>query len=64
VEVFEAKWKTVYNRSLLETLGIPVGGGGAAHSKWWAEAYKLRNNAVHRGMAVAAKEAELAVTRS
>lgn len=63
-ELFEAKWKTVYNRSLLETLGVPVGAGGAAHSKWWADADKLRNDVVHRGMAVAAEDAERAVARS
>jgi hypothetical protein len=63
-EVFEAKWKTVYNRSLLEILDVPVGAGGAAHSMWWADAYKLRNDVVHRGTAVAAEEAERAVARS
>jgi hypothetical protein len=63
-EVFEAKWKTVYNRSLLETVGVPVGAGGAAHSKRWSDAYRVRNDIVHKGVAVGAGEARRVVDRS
>jgi hypothetical protein len=54
----------IYNRVLLETLGIEIGAGGAPHSKWWAEAYKLRTKVVHSGMPVTPAQAEGAVERT
>jgi len=62
--VFENRWTTIYNRTLLETLGIPIGAGGAAHSKWWAEAYKLRTGVVHAGAPVTSEQSERAVART
>jgi hypothetical protein len=63
-EVFEKQWKTVFNRVLLETLGTPIGAGGPAHSKWWAEAYKLRTKVVHAGAPVTSAQGEGAVART
>lgn len=45
----ETKWKTLYNRDLLEILGVPVGQGGAEHAKWWRVHYPSRNEVVHAG---------------
>lgn len=63
-QVFEKQWKTIFNRILLETLGIERGSGGAAHSKWWAEAYKLRTRVVHAGAPVTTAQGEGAVART
>ena len=43
----ETKWRTVYNRELLNVLGVASGEGGGAHAKWWRVHYKQRNAAVH-----------------
>jgi hypothetical protein len=61
---FEKQWRTIFNRVLLETLGVEIGAGGAAHSKWWAEAYKTRTKVVHGGMPVTPEQSEKAVERS
>jgi hypothetical protein len=63
-EVFETQWKNIFNRVLLERLGIEIGGGGAAHSKWWAEAYKMRTTVVHAGAPVTSEQSERAVART
>jgi len=62
--VFEKQWKTIFNRVLLETLGIEIGAGSAAHSKWWAEAYKMRTAVVHAGAPVTSEKSERAVART
>lgn len=47
--VLERRWKDVFNRDLLEVLGVPMGQAGPCHSRWWAEHYRTRIEAVHTG---------------
>jgi hypothetical protein len=47
--VLERRWKDIFNRDLLEVLGVPIGQAGPHHSKWWAEHYRTRVEAVHTG---------------
>lgn len=48
-EVLSHSWKQIYNQDLLDLLGVPLGQGGRCHSRWWAEHYRTRNEAVHAG---------------
>lgn len=63
-KVFEKQWKMIFNHVLLETLGVEIGAGGAAHSKWWTEAYKTRTKVVHAGMRVTPEQSQAAVERT
>lgn len=47
--VAEQRWKDLFNRDLLRVLGVPIGQGSPYHSKWWAEHYRTRIEAVHTG---------------
>jgi hypothetical protein len=47
--VLERRWKDIFNRHLLEVLGVPIGQAGPHHSRWWAEHYRTRVEAVHTG---------------
>lgn len=61
-EVMSQGWSKVYNQDLLDLLGIPVGQGGRFHSRWWAEHYPRRNEAVHSGARIPQNEAISAIS--
>jgi hypothetical protein len=61
-KVIPRSWSKVYNQDLLDLLGIPVGQGGRVHSRWWAEHYLRRNEAVHSGARIPQNEATSAIS--
>jgi len=48
-QVLAHTWSKIYNQDLLDLLGVPIGHGARPHSRWWAEHYSARNEAVHAG---------------
>lgn len=51
-EALDQRWRDIFNRDLLEVLGVPVGQASAEHSNWWSKHYPTRNAAVHSGARV------------
>jgi len=60
----ERRWKDIFNRDLLEILGVPIGQGGVHHSKWWTQHYRTRVEAVHTGVWIPPNVAMTAVADS